>query len=264
MINIDKNKMLKKLNLLISLAAFLVTYVSNSQEAWSCFFNYDTKSGQFKPLEENLKNQFNDWLSRYGFQKEYSYWVSNSDYAGVTAIGNKSATGKKFRYLLIPQGFVDSLSKNTIQENLLFQFFHAYGHHLNKHRFVDSIQSVQNELQADKFAGYHLRRLEIIRDTTGLTSILPTLKRKKEKFENQSRIEAIKNGWEFYERERLHYFEYTEFMLFLKNSIKEDSLYKFAEEEKLVNPKKSALAFSNAYRYSNAKNLKALHSAFNL
>ncbi|UWX54833.1 hypothetical protein NYZ99_19030 [Maribacter litopenaei] len=120
----------------------------------------------------------------------------------------------------------------------------------------------RNELQADRFAAFQLNRLGIVRDTNDLTALIPDLNRKEERFGYPSRIKAFRKGWELYEQERKHYLKNINLSLYSYDRKKEDSLFKFAREEQQVNPEESALAFSNTYRYSAGKNLKALHNAF--
>lgn len=257
--------MLKKFNFIVLLYIGTLLFTCQTiwgQKNWTCFFFYTESEVRFEQVSEDQRNRLKEFLFKTGFQEEFLSYTSVDDYQFITAFGGQYKNGKAYRHIVFPNGFLDSLSKKRIQENLLFQLYHAYGHHLNRDREIDSVSKRRNELQADRFAAYQLNRLEIIKDTNDLVSILPELKRKEEAFGNQSRIKAFKKGWELYDKERIHFSEELQIELLIENKVMADSLYKLAREEKLVNPKESALAFSNTYRYSAGKNLKALHNAF--
>lgn len=245
---------------------FFLLYVQNikSQEYWGCYFQTESDPAQFKYLEKNQTRKLHEYLFTIGFQEEFQFLVPIDEYSKIIAIIGKAVNGGKFRSILLPKFYVDSLSVSNPKKNHLFELFHAYGHHLNKQGRRDSITKITYELQADRFVGYQFNRLKIIQDTSMLRLKIPELLHKEKRFGVGLRTKAFKKGWELYDKERIHFLEELQIKLLIENKVKADSLYKFAREEKLVNPKESALAFSNAYRYSNGKNLKALHGAFNL
>lgn len=251
-------------SLFLSSLFFLVIHVQEirGQGNWVCYFFYSETEVRYGNVSEEQKNQLNEFLLQYGLQDEFPYSISFDGYSHITAFAGRRNNGKPFRNIIFPSSFLDSLSKKRIQENRLFEFFHAYGHHLNRHKEIDSVSKRRNELQADIFAAFQLNRLGIVKDTNNITALIPELNRKEERFGYPSRIKAFKKGWELFEQERKHYLENINLSLYNYDGKREDSLYKFAREEKLINPKESALAFSNAYRYSNGKNLKALNHAF--
>lgn len=256
----------KNKSLILTFIFFFLCYPQNirSQESWGCYVHTISGSAQFKYLGKDKTRKLQEYLYSIGFQEEFRFLASIDEYSKVTAATGKTLNGRKFRYILLPKFFVDSLSKKNLQENRLFELFHAYGHHLNTQGSRDSIDKKTFELQTDKFVGYQFNRLKIIQDTSILRVKIPELLYKEKMFGVDIRTKAFKKGWELYDEERIHYSDEFQIELLIEKRAKADSLYKFAREEKLVNPKESALAFSNAYRYGNGKNLKALHGAFNL
>lgn len=253
-------------SLVLTFIFFFLCYAHNirSQESWSCYFNTVSGSGQFKSLGKYQTRKLQEYLLSIGFQEEFRFLASIDEYSQITAATGKTVNGQKFRNILLPKLYVDSLFNNNLEGYRLFEFLHAYGHHLNKQGRRDSITKITYELQADRFAAYHLNRLDIHKDTSKLENKIPEILFKENKSEAYLRIKAFKKGWKLYDEERIHFSDEFQIKLFTENRVKADSLYKFAREEKLVNPKESALAFSNAYRYSNGKNLKALHGSFKL
>lgn len=250
---------------IVAIFFFFGALDSLAQDSWNCTFHH-LKEGQsinLKSLSPEKEKMLFKQLSDYGLNQSF-YPLVTEGHPGITAISNISGNGKKSRYILIPNKVSDSLVKLNNDVSLFYQLMHAYGHHLNKHGVRDSIIRHENELQADKFAGYQLNRLGFINDTNKLESQIPELYRKNEIFGPGLRIKAFKNGWTLYNQELAYHDKEIQIALFSENNAKADSLYRFAREEKLVKPKEGAVAFSNAYRYSNGNNLKALYGAFEL
>ncbi|UWX54832.1 hypothetical protein NYZ99_19025 [Maribacter litopenaei] len=127
--------------LFLSSLFFLVAHVQDirSQGNWVCTFFYSETEVRYENVSEEQKNQLKEFLLQNGLQDEFPYSISINGYNHITAFAGLRNNGKPFRNIIFPSSFLDSLSKKRIQENRLFEFFHAYGHHLNKHKVIDSL-----------------------------------------------------------------------------------------------------------------------------
>jgi len=184
---------------ILTLITFLLTYNSYTQsvcklsqeelDIYLCLNDY-TSIQSSASLTENLR----DIMSEIGLSQ------SNFTIKTCNSINNAAAIiYEGERELLIDERYLSQINNSSNKSFNIFVLAHEIGHHLNGHtlKISDNITSRQQELEADYFAGFVIKKL-----SGGIQDISKSLKNLPHPKENigthpilQDRILSAENGF---------------------------------------------------------------------
>ncbi len=234
------------------------------QDGWICSFRpLANKNGSFNVRLNAEKNNvdINTFLNKGGIPKKFI--IIKSEHDSQTIAVSILLDYSKKNFLFIPKNLYDSIPKLLNNDEHLFELLHALGHFKNEHIKLDSTTRFNEELTADKFAGFYMNKLGY-----PLASIKSQIKEyamlsKEFKYPNlNQRRDALEKGWEMYNLEQSFFDSTKALQLYPKDTLKIDSLLKLSLRESKNNHILSANSFLLAYQHSNGENIEALYQSF--